>query len=82
LASNTKKREGKAMSSLGVFFNLVIFFFAIFTSGVAVPRPRVFHSWKRKREIDDGLGGLKTHRCMHLVLALLKHGKSLSHLLV
>jgi hypothetical protein len=32
--------------------------------------------------IDDGLGGLKTHRCVHLVLALLKRGKSLTHLLV
>jgi hypothetical protein len=49
------------MSSLGVFFfNLVvvvIFFFAVFASGVMVPRPRVFHSWRRKRWIDDGLGG-------------------------
>jgi hypothetical protein len=64
LASNTKKREGKIESSLRVFFfNLVVvvFFFAVFTFGVAVPCPRVFYSWRRKRWIDDGLGGLKTH---------------------
>jgi hypothetical protein len=74
------------MSSLGVFFfNLivvVIFFFAVFASGVTVPRPQVFHSWRRKRWIDDGLGGLKTHRRAHLTLALLKCGKSLTHLSV
>jgi hypothetical protein len=60
LASNTKKKEGKIMSSLRVFFfNLVvivIFFFTVFTSGVTVPCPWVFHSWRRKRGIDDGLG--------------------------
>jgi uncharacterized membrane protein len=88
LASNTKKREGKAMSSLGVlFFNLIIvviffFFFVIFASGVAVPHPRVFHGWRRKRGIDDGLRGLKTHRRVHLALALFKRGKSLTHLSV
>jgi hypothetical protein len=79
LASNTKKREGKAISSLRVFFfNLVVvvfFFFAVFAFGVAVPRPHVFHSWRRKREIDDGLRDLKTHRRVHLALTLLKHGK-------
>jgi hypothetical protein len=51
------------MSSLGVFFfNLVIviifFFFTVFSSGVVVPHPRVFHSWRRKRGIYDGLGGV------------------------
>jgi hypothetical protein len=74
LASITKKRDGKAVSSLGVFFfNLivVIFFFSVFTSGVAVPRPRVFYNWRRKRWIDNGLGGLKTHRRAHIALALL-----------
>jgi hypothetical protein len=77
------------MSLLGVFFfNLVIvvifffFFFTIFTFGVAVPHPRVFHKWRRKRGIDNGLGGLKTYRRTHLTLVLLKHGKSLTHLLV
>jgi uncharacterized membrane protein len=62
LASNTKKRERKAMYSLGVFFyNLVVIFFlfTVFASGVVVPCPQVFHSWRRKRGIDDGLGGLK-----------------------
>jgi hypothetical protein len=72
------------MSSLEVFFfNLiviVIFFFTVFAFGVAVPSPRVFHSWRRKRWIDDRLGGLKTHRCSHLTLALLKRRKSLTHM--
>jgi hypothetical protein len=72
LPPNIKKREGKAMSSLRVFFfNLIIvvfFFFPVFASGVAVPCPRVFHSWRRKKWIDNGLGGLKTLRCMHLAL--------------
>jgi hypothetical protein len=75
------------MSSLGVFFlNLVIvvtfFFFTVFASGVVVPCPQVFHSWRRKRGIDDGLRGLKTNRRVHLALVLLKRGKSLTHLLV
>jgi hypothetical protein len=73
------------MSSLRVFFiNLIIviifFFFVVFTSDVVVPHPQVFHSWRRKRWIDDELGGLKTHRRAHLVLMLLKREKSLTHL--
>jgi hypothetical protein len=78
LASSTKKREGKVASPLRFFFNLVI----IVTFGIFVPRSRVFHSWRRKRTVDDWLGGLKTHRCAHLTLALLKSGKPLTHLLV
>jgi thiosulfate reductase cytochrome b subunit len=71
LASNTKKREEKrsTTSSLGVFLNIVVAF--VFASGFVVPRPRVFHSWRMKRWIDDWLGGLKTHRHVHLALALL-----------
>jgi hypothetical protein len=80
LASNTKKERRKTVSSLRVFLNIVVIF--IFASGVVVPHPRVFHSWRRKRWVDDWLGGLKTHRRAHLVLALLKRGKSLTHLLV
>jgi hypothetical protein len=85
LESNSKKREGKAMSSIEVFyFNLIViiifFFFAVFTSDVAVPHPQVFHCWRKKRGIDDGLRGLKTHRRAHLTLALLKRGKLLTHL--
>jgi hypothetical protein len=82
LASNTKKREEKrsTTSSLGVFLNIVVAF--VFASGFVVPRPRVFHSWRMKRWIDDWLGGLKTHRHVHLAPALLRHGKLLTHLLV
>jgi hypothetical protein len=76
LASNTKKREGKIKSSLGFFFELVVI-----SVGVAVPSPRVLHSWRRKRWVDNGLGGLKTHRCTHLALTLLKSRKPLTHLL-
>jgi hypothetical protein len=71
LASNTKKREGKATTtSLGFRFNLFIIVFII-AFGVAVPSPRVFHSGRRKRRVDDGLESLKTHRSAHLSLMLL-----------
>jgi Na+/phosphate symporter len=71
LASNTKKREGKTMSSLGLLFNLFIIIIFIIAFGVAVPSPQVFHNRRRKRRIDDGLRGLKTHGNAHLMLALL-----------
>jgi hypothetical protein len=51
------------VSSLGVFFDLIIvvIFIIIFTiiGGVVVPRPRVLYYGKRKRRVDDGLGGQK-----------------------
>jgi hypothetical protein len=65
LASNTTKRGGKATSPLGLFFNLVV------VVGVAVSSPWVFHGWRRKWRVGDRIGGLKTHRCAHLLLALL-----------
>jgi hypothetical protein len=80
LASNTKKREGKAKSSLGFFFELIVII--LISVGIAVPSPQVLHSWRRKRSVEDGLGGFKTHRCAHLALALLKSRKPLTHLLV
>jgi thiosulfate reductase cytochrome b subunit len=76
LASNTKKREGKTTSSLKLLFNVFIIVIVI-AFGIAVPSPRVFHSWRR---IDNRLGGLKTHRSVHLALALLKSRKPLTHL--
>jgi hypothetical protein len=79
LASNTKKRDGKSKSSFGFFFELVVIVISI---GITVPSPWVLHSWRRKRWVDGGLGGLKTHRCAHLALALLKSRKPLTHLLV
>jgi hypothetical protein len=42
----------------------------------------IAHSWWRKRRVDNQLVGLKTHRRAHLVLALLKRRKPLTHLLV
>jgi hypothetical protein len=69
LASNSKKRRRKkAKSSLGFFFDLIII---VIYFGVAVPSPWVFHNWRRKRWVDDWLGGLKTHRSAHLTLTLL-----------
>jgi hypothetical protein len=65
LASNTKKREGKVVPSLELLIVIIIII------GVAVPSPRIFHSWRRKRGVDCGLGGLKTHGSVHLTLALL-----------
>jgi hypothetical protein len=73
LASTTKKREGKATTSLGLLFNLFIIIVIVFiiVFSIAVPSPRVFHHWRRKRRVDDGLGGLKTHISAHLALMLL-----------
>jgi hypothetical protein len=69
LASNTKKREGSTRSSLRFFFfDLVVV--VVISVGVVVPSPWVLHSWRRKRWVDDGLGGLKTHRSAHLALTL------------
>jgi hypothetical protein len=85
LASNTKKRERKIASSLGLFFNLiVVIIFIIFTIivGVAVPSPKVFYRERRKRRMDDRLGDLKAHRRAYFTLALLQTRKHLAHLLV
>jgi hypothetical protein len=73
LASSTKKREGKARSSLGLLLDLIIGFIIIFTIviGVVVPSSRDFHSRRRERRVDYGLGGLKTHGSAHFTLALL-----------
>jgi hypothetical protein len=60
-----------------LYLIVVVIFFS-----VAVPSPRVFHGWRRKRWVDDWLRGLKTHRSVHLTLALLKSRKSLAHLLM
>jgi hypothetical protein len=83
LASNTKKRERKTATSLGLFFNLIIVvvFIIIFTIvvGVAVPSPRVFY---RGRRIDDRLQELKAHKGSYFVMALLQMRKPLAHLLV
>jgi hypothetical protein len=76
LAPSTKKREGKTTSSLGFFLNLIVI-----VVGVAAPHPQIFHSWRRKRRVDDRLGSLKTHRYAHFVLALLNCRKPLTHLL-
>jgi hypothetical protein len=63
LASNTKKREGKTVSSLGLLLDLIIVvvFTIIFTIivGVVVPISRVFYSGRRKRRVDCEVGGLK-----------------------
>jgi hypothetical protein len=67
LASTTKKREGKAKSSLRFFFKLIVI--VVIFVGIAVPSPQALHSWRRKRWVDNGLEGLKTHRCVHLTLA-------------
>jgi hypothetical protein len=63
-----REKEQKTKSSLRFFFYLVV---VIIFFGVAVPSPRVFHGWRRKRWVDDWLGGLKTHISVHLALALL-----------
>jgi hypothetical protein len=44
LASNTKMREGNTRSSLGFFF----FDLIVGSIGVAVPSPRILHSWRRR----------------------------------
>jgi hypothetical protein len=84
LASSTKKREEKATSSLGLLLDLIIGFIIIFTIivGIAVPSPRVFHNGRRKRRVDCGLKGLKTHRSAYFTLALLQMRKPLAHLLM
>jgi hypothetical protein len=83
LASNTKKRERKIVSSLRLFFNLIIIVVVfIIAFGVAIPSPQVFYHGRRKRRIDDRLGDLKTHRRAYFVLVLLQTRKHLAHLLV
>jgi hypothetical protein len=64
--------------------DLIISSVIIFTIivGVVVPSPRVFHSGRRKRRVDCGLGGLKIHRSAHFALALLQMRKPLAHLLM
>jgi hypothetical protein len=66
LASNTKKREGKVVSSLRLLFNLIIVvvFIIVFTI------------------VDDGLNDRKTHRRAYFMLALLQVRKPLAHMLV
>jgi hypothetical protein len=75
LASNTKKERRKTAPSLGVFFNVVVVIFLI-ASDVTVACSRVFHGWRRKRWVDDWLGGLKTHRHAYLTLALVESADS------
>jgi hypothetical protein len=82
LASNTKKREGKITSSLGLLFNLIIIVIFTIVIGVVVPSPRVFYRERRKRRIDDRLGDLKAYRSAYFTLALLQTRKPLAHLLV
>jgi hypothetical protein len=83
LASNTKKREGKTTKSLGFFLYLIIIIIIVAIAfSIAEPSPQVFHHWRGKRRIDDGLSGLKSHRSAHLVLTLLYGGKRLTHLLM
>jgi hypothetical protein len=82
LASNTKKREGKAAPLLGLLLDLIVVIVFTIIVSIIVPSPRVFHSRRRKRRVDCGLGGLKTHRSVHFTLALLQMRKSLTHLLV
>jgi hypothetical protein len=79
LASNTKNRERKTVSSLGLFFNLIIVVVFTIIIGVAVPSPRVFYHGRR---IDDTLGDIKAHRRASFTLALLQTRKPLAHLLV
>jgi hypothetical protein len=74
LASNTKKRERKTVSSLRLFFTIIV--------GVVVPRPRVFYRGRRKRRMDDWLGDLKAHRRAYFTLVLLQTRRHLAHLLV
>jgi hypothetical protein len=57
--------------SLRLLFDLIIVVVFTIIVGVAVPSPRVFHSRRRKRRLDCGLEGLKTHGSAHLTLALL-----------
>jgi hypothetical protein len=82
LASNTKNREGKSTSSLGLLIDLIIVIIFTIIIGVVVPSLRVFHSGRRKRRVDCGLEGLKTHRSVNFALALLQMRKPLAHLVV
>jgi hypothetical protein len=80
LASNTKKRERKTVSSLVLFSNLIIIIIVfIITFGVAVPSPRVFY---HKRRIYSQLRDLKAHRRAYFALVLFQTRKPLAHLLV
>jgi hypothetical protein len=59
------------MKSLGFFLDLVIIIAVVAIAfGIVEPSPWVFHYWTRKRRVDDGLGGLKSHRSAHLALTL------------
>jgi hypothetical protein len=84
LASSTKKEEGKPMSSLRLLLDLINGFVIVFTIvvDVAVPSLRVFHNGRRKRRVDGGLRGLKTHGSTHFTLTLLQVRKPLAHLLM
>jgi hypothetical protein len=57
------------MTSLRLLFDLFITVVVIIVA--TVPSPRVFHSRRRKRRVDSGLEGLKTHGSAHLALTLL-----------
>jgi hypothetical protein len=59
------------VSSLRLFLDLIIIVAFIIIVGIAVPSPRIFHSGRRKRRVDYGRGGLKTHGNSHLTLVLL-----------
>jgi hypothetical protein len=84
LASSTKKREGKARSSLGLLLDLIIGLFSVFIVivGIAVLSPGVFHHGRRKRRVDCGLKVLKTHRSAYFKLVVLQVRKPLTHLLM
>jgi hypothetical protein len=72
------------MSSLGLLLDLLIGFIIDFTIivGIAVPSPRAFHSGRRKRSVDGGLGSLKAHGSAHFALTLLQVRKPLAYLLM
>jgi hypothetical protein len=59
------------ISSLELLLDLIIIVVFITIIDIVIPSPRVFHNERRKRRIDRGLGGLKTHGRTHLMLALL-----------
>jgi hypothetical protein len=44
------------MSSRGLLLDPIIIIIIIFiiVDGIAIPSPRVFHSWRRKRRVDYG----------------------------
>jgi hypothetical protein len=84
LASSTKKREGKATSSLGLLLDLIIGFIIIFTIiiGVAVPSPWVSYSRRRKIGIDKRLRVLQFQVGAHFVFSLLHTRQHVTHLLM